>query len=517
MPYTYPASALDRSDVLLGLLGSFWSDVYQGRDLVGQYLFARGQLNLQSHKNLQEGAATLSRFTTPILHTEHWLPLVLTESQRNNTAASFLHYGDPAIYGTQPSGELYKYGRPIEGSTYIFPLPAKLRDVRFITNLLFAPSVVYVQGVDFYVDPARQALVFRVDPFRDSRIVQGDVFTGTEVTDHLAYLWAFQARLDYDYLNMHWAYVLGATGPSLPTYRDFLNALFDGLVGGCAKGQITQALAAVLDAPMALTDEIIRDLPVDNNQRLIITDQHVYKCPLAAEPLIDIGNHVTAGTLLTDTVQVFELSRGLVPATLRAIVADKGLLVGAYLDGITFENKDVVLEVSTADDGHTVVEFEVGGFPEDVRRFWDTVDANGVAAGQTFAHLLDERADPLGEPAAGNLPTTINPLQFFVANILRNNFFVAQIKSDQAGRQALDLSLLRLLRKIIPPQTGLLLVLELALPRESIILDGPFSDDSPGYQESLTLQRNLEPFTESVDASLITEALTFRQVSDGCS
>lgn len=516
--FQYPGSIHDRPEALLGLVGSFWSEIYEDRERLAEYMFARAQLNLQSFRNLQEAAAALSRQQTPLLHTERWQQLTLRESETNSSVASLLRYGDGTVYGLQPaSGRLYHYGVPSQEYNYAYPLPAGLTDVRFICNLLSDPSRVLVKDVDFYIDTSRQGIFFRSNPFADPLISVAEEFTGDQVTDRLASLWLFQSRWDWQFLDTHWGYVLGLTGPPTTTYRDFLNSIFDGLVLGGNKAQVEQALSAVLDAPLCrYQGEVVQDIVETDNERLTITNRAIYKAPRNSESMVNVGDRLSLGQQLCDTLQIYELTHGTVPEALRALTLAGGFLVGGYRHGISFANRIVPLKVSTDAQGYTRAEFEVGGLPEDVRKFWDHVHTQGIASGETFAQLLDQRDNPTGQPAAGNLPATINPLEFLVQNLLRNNVFVAVLRTSQQGRQALPLTMLEAIRRILPPQTALILVLQLDLPGESIILEGPGDATTPGYTESLQFHLGLPTFGDTVSPSLITESLSFRIAGDGC-
>src|SRR5690606_17803300 len=115
-----------------------------------------------------------------------------------------------------------------------------------------------------------------------------------------------------------------------------------------------------------------------------------------------------------------QFQRGQVPAELRAVELGRGWLAAGFVGGLTFENKDVPLVVES-DGVYTRLSWELGGWDQDVRRFFDQLHARGLANPPTLAQLLDRRTNPAGEPTAANLPATINPLAFLVANVLRNH------------------------------------------------------------------------------------------------
>ena len=70
--FTYPANDLDRRQNLLALLGSHWTNVYQGNVLLESYLFARAQEEVQAYLDLMETVAAVSRLSVPVFHRDNW-------------------------------------------------------------------------------------------------------------------------------------------------------------------------------------------------------------------------------------------------------------------------------------------------------------------------------------------------------------------------------------------------------------------------------------------------------------
>lgn len=113
-------------------------------------------------------------------------------------------------------------------------------------------------------------------------------------------------------------------------------------------------------------------------------------------------------------------------------------------------------------------------------------------AGGALAHLLDRRPNGPGEPLA-HLPATINPLEFLIANVLRNNAYLVRIKASSLRRRKLGLYNMRHLRRLLPPQIGVVRGDRNAVPSDGILADeqigeairrsrcpGPCTTRSPG-------------------------------------
>lgn len=513
MQYVYPSNNYERAQVLLGILGSHWNNVYQGNFLVQQAAFARAQEEIQAHQDLMEAIAAISRFEVPIYHTDNWYFLVIKESEMNDIV---LKYGGGAVYGDQPDGTGYKYGEPNVvplGLGYTFPIPEDLKDARNVFNRLASPSVSLQRGTDFTL--ASGYISFARNPFEDDRIAKRDIVQGSSVVDREAGLWVFRGQFDWDHVYTHFGYVLGLRLESSEEYRGLVNAVLDALVRGTSEKELQLAFAAITSTPVAVEPEETVELIVKDRKHLVITtDQHVYKYPKVATAIVEVGDTVYAGDQLVDTVTFYDLNRGEVPDDLFSVTMGLGFLPGGFADGLTFANEEVDLVVTT-ESGKTRVEFDIGGFPTDVEAFWDLVHARGVADGTSLANLLDVRTEPATEPAAASLPATINPLEFLIENVLRYNAYVVKIKVSKMDAE-IALHNTRILRKVIPPWTTMILLLELEAD-ESIELTGAGDEETPGYTEDTDHFIGADPVEESLTpASYITEQVTVRAVGGVC-
>lgn len=513
--YVYVDRDIDSPATLLYYLGSHWNSVYGGQQQIRTIVYARGRVGHQTDIERQEAVDSVSRLTVPVFHTDHWYQLILRESERNSALAATPRYGaerspgEPLRYG---DGGL-RYGRPLN-RYFQFPAPSDLRDADFAFNRLISPSRSLTKHLDFYLTDG--VIVFRENPFDSSLVSVRDVYENGQVVDREATLWLFRAKRDREYIYRRHGYVLGFQLPSSRNYRDLMNALRDGVVEGGSGKPLEEAVAAICDTPIARGDETVEHVARDARSLLVITDQHVYRYPLNASPIVSAGDQVRAGDQLVDTVQFIEFGDGTVPATLTALEIGEGLLPAGYLGGLTWPNREVAVEVDTSGI-FTRVEWELGGFPGDIEKFWDDFHANGVFNPPTLAQLLDRRSNQVGEPSAAALPATINPLGFLAANVLRNHAFVVKIKHTCCGPRALPMETLRHLRRIIPPHTHMLIVMELAADSETITMDGPGDESSAGYEESPLLGPGLEPIEETITGDVqISHAPTLSYTEGQC-
>lgn len=507
---------LDDAERLLSLLGSNWSESYRGREQVATYLLGVAREEQQKEQQLREAVDCLSRERVPLYRTDLWYPLTLKESERNRTDASLPVYGEGHRYG-QASPPLH-YHQAVAGAASVFPAPAELVQAPLLCNRQTDPSRVLVHGLDFMLEPKRQRLVLRANPFDDPQLPSRTIHRDDGSTDRELLLWVFRGQFAAPYLAQHWGYLLGLDDlPASENLKAFVNALLDAAVRGAAELHFRKALAALVDAPVALAEgEVVQQLARDGRHLLVLTDQHAYRCHPDATAVVAVGDVLHEGDFLDDTLTLHQFQRGQVPPQLRGVELGRGWLAAGYLGGLSFANQDVPLVVES-DGVYTKLSWELGGWEGDVRRFFDQLHARGLANPPTLAQLLDQRAQPSGEPAAANLPATINPLAFVAANVLRNHAFVVQLRAHQQGPAALPLPLVRLLRRLLPPQTGMLLVTELAGAGEAVTMDGPGDDQGPGFAENPTVYSAFEREGETVDLdALCTEAPRLQYLEPTC-
>jgi hypothetical protein len=257
--------------------------------------------------------------------------------------------------------------------------------------------------------------------------------------------------------------------------------------------------------------ETVELIQKDNNYLVIATDKSVYKFNKEATATVSVGDTVYAGDWLVDTVQIYELNTGTVPDVL-SVSAGLGFLPGGFSDGIGFSNKDVPLVVETV-DGKTKVSFELGGLPTDVELFWELTHQRGLASGKTLANYLDVRENPTDEPGAASLPATVNPLQFLVENVLRYNAFVVKIKVSAISGNVIS----KLVRKITPPWTACILLLDIDIDDPEVLLEAAASETAPGYSESVSSFVGAEPQDETISGEdYLVEKVSIRLVNGVC-
>ena len=127
-----------------------------------------------------------------------------------------------------------------------------------------------------------------------------------------------------------------------------------------------------------------------------------------------------------------------------------------------------------------------------------------------MAHILDRRTNPVGEPQPDDLPTTINPLEFLVKNVLRNNAVIAAVNVSTLGKNHLGLYNIRHVRQLLPPGSGLFLIYTLSSKNDRI-------DGTKTLVETIDQFKAAEPLADVVAASRVKDGgVIVRTVSGTC-
>lgn len=510
--FTYPASSLDRPDVLESLLGSFWAGTYPS-DLVDALADALLAQQRQLQNNFNELIESISRRDIPLFHSQQWTAITLLESQAGLTA-DLLQYGDGATFAADTANQ---FGAPTGRQPFSWPLPPGLVALPLLCNRISAPSLNLVGGLDFLLENG--SIIFRENPFDSPLILKETLFTDNVASDRQLTLWGTRASFDLQQIYQQFGYVLELNLPTSQPYKDLINVVFDSLGTGTTAQQLGQAWSALTGVPLAAGNEQVELIRYELLRTLVITNQRVYQFKPQAVVQVDVNQPLNAGDPITDALQFFEFNHGQVPTAdqLPALTLGRGFLAPGFFGDLVFRNADVPLIVSTDPDGFTRISFEISGWPADVQLFFDEMHARGRASGQTLAHLLDQR--PLTfrdtEPQAGALPATINPMAFLCQNLLRDNAYVVKIRPAAAGG-GVGLGAASILRRCTPPQTVAILDVELDNTDPPIKMETAGTPTAPGYEESVSPFLGLAA-SDTIDGSaMIRESVQLRVIGGRC-
>lgn len=280
---------------------------------------------------------------------------------------------------------------------YTFPLPTNLVSFNFCTNNPETLDTVYLEIVDIIIDTTADTITFVDNPFEDTTLT-----TTTDDTDTIVWVWAFSPQFDYNYLYNHYGFVLGINGDTSFEYKQLLQIIWNATVGGTSRFDILKLLALAYD--IELVDE---EPTVDNWDVLDCAD----------------------GTLDSRVYCIH------VPASFLSNSED-------YTGELIFYNTEVVPTIAGGD-----ISWDIEGDAADVARFWDTTRYNETINGTTVLDMLT---------AAGEDTTTVNPAELLIKYFLANNTLLL-LKPATMIPTYFGTILTRMLRRILPPWTGLLI------------------------------------------------------------
>jgi hypothetical protein len=383
--------------------GTFWSNILN--DPLHRHLVdAKEIIEDQRVTDLQTFVGCSGRQTTPLYRNVLIQPLVLRNAERHDELT--WHIADNLVYA---------------------PL---------ITDALGAPQIIWVNKIDYVVKDG--SITFREDPFTTIQDHVDVVDSEGQAIDKEITLWLHGADYDEGYLSDMWGAAVGFVAPSSEEYRTLLNVVYEALIGGTSRKHVEQVVAAFSGAKLAHEDGTVVESGRDSRGFFLATDKHIYRSVPNGLPIVDIGSQVKAGDPLFNTCTFYRATDNISAEQLNALTIPRSLLDASIGNDLTFQNREVPLTIS---DGR--VQFEVGGQPEAVTRFWDLFNSRKTPDGRSLADLL-----------AGQ--TTINPFKFIQQNVLRNNCLLCVLRSPKMPPRLSGIDQDRLLRLIIPPHETLL-------------------------------------------------------------
>jgi hypothetical protein len=485
---------------LLNTIGTFWRYYFGDRVLLNDHFRSLGHLQGQAYLDYLTAVAAVSRFDVPVFRPEEWYLLVLRQSDRDTVANIYgqegLTYGYDIRYGDTQTEEV------------LFPLP---QDEDFFGTLAEAPYTIYNRvlypsktwtfGLDYDIDRERGLIRFRDDPFQSGYVALREVYDDSgNLVDTEAGIWVYRGQFDINLVYRQWGFVVAERLQSSENYKDFVNALWDGYVFGPSSEAFSAAASAMLGIPIVLeAEEVVEDIVTSSTQLLITTDKHAYTFSPNANPIVAIGDTVLAGEQLADALRVIDLSSNDPDySDITGLTFGDNFLSGGYFSTLTFENAEVDVEYLGVDeDNKAVVVFRISGFPGDIERFWTLAQQLGKEAGhQTLAELLDTRSNPVGQPLPAFLPATINPLEFVLDNIMKNNLTIVKVRAAALGDEAPGLGLFKYLRDIIMPHTTYIVFVEISADTDTIDLSQAGDDEYAGVEEEIDSFGGVTPDAE---------------------
>jgi hypothetical protein len=463
-PVDYVAGSYQHGEQLLEALGSFWHSVFMDADVLQTYFKGYTLEAAQAYQSYLESVANLSRAAIQPFHRDNWHYLTFLESEVLTDLPTYRQ--DGIAYGAG-----YQYGVRYSANQYSAACPDKLVSAAMAFDRIISPATALTAGVDFLVDPARGVILFKNNPFEmDIKIV--DKFDG-QVADREGGLWLYAAKFDYQALWANFGYALGVYMESGDPYKGFIEAFGGAFPEGPSVRAVERIVCALTGAPLVKENtETVEEIKSSADHLLIVTDKHVYRARPKSTCLVSTKETLSGGTPLTDAVEIIELNaKTQVSAeTIPALALGPDLLVGEYTDPLVFENKEYPWYYAGSRDGKNLIQFAVGGNDADVQEFWSVVHGNCGLQGTSLGEYVASNCSPGTRLPSLVQPTgsAVNPLQFILTNLLKNNLFLVKIKPMLFPAEAPGSSYFHVLRRILPPHVSFLVLVELSPGEEEV-------------------------------------------------
>jgi len=457
-----PNNDFDSGRTFLTHLGSFWSAIYEGSDVLESLFQAQLDLYLQTRLDLLRMAASLSRFTTPAFDTKLWTRLTIYEDDLNNEKIA------PRTYGSSTIGVFGNtngvFGQTQTLDRYRFPADKKIHQTFQIMNRPIMPSVVMIEGIDFVVSEEGY-VEFQYNPFFDSNFtVRQTTETDGTTTRRAIDLWLFNSSVEIGTLYAQFGYVLGLHATrSLSTYRELINAYWDSMQKGPTGVYVRQALAAICGVPSVINpSETVLYVLSHPERRQVVTDKAVYDFSPNATITVTAGQTVYQGDILCDAIRVVEGPDilNLTSQDLAAITIGPGFLNVPLKSTLTFTNDNYSVAYE-ASGGENIYQLDgVLGLDEDLATFWQFVHDHGKEVGFTLGNALRKvpAVSPFTpDPTPSEVVSTVNPMKFLVENLFKTGLIVCLVKTNSMGPHA-SLQDLTVMRQILPAHVAILYV-----------------------------------------------------------
>lgn len=487
IPSTYPPNGPTDGQYLYRTLGSFWTQVFQDKEVLRGYTAGMADELIQSYYNLLEVLKQYAIKDIPTYHTDKWKPLVIKKSEFNKS--SFVFESGGATFGFQSNDDkfyanrLFRFGFPKDTSgskVYSFSPDFKLGTFGAIANRIISPSLLLIPGVNVLLD--KNTLFFNVDLFNDEYVPRAKIISelGTQVTykdiegntvdDEFIILWMYHAEIDNNDLYNSFGVLLDIKPTAAQNYKKLLQAVMNLAVEGPTITAINSCMAAFVNTPVIIESvERVEDIFDQLGQKIIITDKHTYKLPADQElnNKLQIGDTVHAGDILSNNIKIIDTVIDSVwwkheIATNKLAFASHVFMANTKHQ-LFFENS---VKLITYTEGR--LNFPVLGDEPDVAAFQAYLNNNTPGPDGTpgnLARLLS--ALNFNPSTVGSL--AINPVDFLFSNILKNNTLLVKLDFYSETQLLNFFDLFPTVKDYLPAHVYLLLYIRLQLPTDEIV------------------------------------------------
>lgn len=359
------------------------------------------------------------------------MPWTLLERQRSIVNPE----GNPSAYSWPALRMVFNYSesRLKDNGSRCVALPGGITSVRFLKDKFINETYAITRGVDFEIEEwdGKTWLVFTGDPFLGSRFeINSTLNEANEISDQELVAWAVSASIDLWPLERQWAVWLKMK------LRDESSAVavqeaVKSFATGPAFAHLAIGAGRAYGHPVCEKDgEEVELITTDFRGKLVVTDQSAYRFPADATIIVGEGDVLNYCQPISSGVLWYDPSLGEFP-DLPGWAIDKNELGANYTGPLLFPNEEKDVTVTSVAD-RTKIQVGLGGAEQDQETFWAEAHTRGIAGGTTLANYYDTRPNPVGEPEASALPTTLNPYQLLANEAFRYGAIICVLDYGQS-------------------------------------------------------------------------------------
>jgi hypothetical protein len=443
IPASFPAKDITDGQYLYRSLGSFWTYIFQDKNVLKGYTIGMAEEAIQAYYELIDIVKRYSVKDAPLLDRKKWQPLTIKKSEFNKTA--FVFEPDGAVFGYQPESDmfyadkLFRFGKPKEtdGKTvFSYSPPFTVGKLGAISNRVISPSMLLMPGIDIYLK--NNTIYFNVDLFNSSYIPRAKLFDdagnvstytdeqGNVIEDEFIIMWMYNVEIDNQEIYNSFGVIFDLLLPSSDSYKSILKALVNLAVEGPTVTALSVAFAALANTPVIIEpSEKVEDIYVEASYKYVVTDKNIYRLPSTQDVhrYVAIGNTVHAGQLVSTNITVLDAI--IQKDWWKKSIGAKRLAFPSYVFAanakyqLFFEN-DIQLITYTGDPlsspATDKLTFPVVGRSKDVEAFQRYINLPGNK---------QEIVSKLKLTPGAALP--INPLEFAFENFFKNNILFLKL------------------------------------------------------------------------------------------
>lgn len=392
-------------------------------------------------------------------------PLIISRQDRQKLPAYL--FGDQIYFGDQTK----HFGKETN-HFFGYPIPENLSGFSIITDAIKSPKKTWTNGSNVILDSKNKQLIFFEDP-----LGRGEAERVLWVHDSEFYKTQKQESLQ--------ALVPVNLKESPKPAAESTKTLLQSFISDITENQLYEIFSYFTGIPFSKNHEIVEEINQTPDGTVIVTKTESYTVPTNSSQLT-AGNFVRTGQFLNQVLKqiIFSNNNAIHEDELDCLTLSAEELDDDIGGEITLQNKNVPCRVEDVVDGVPKIQFQVGGWPHVINKFFNKIHELGVTSGLPIATLLDTRPNLPGYPTKEQIQDQINPLLFYLHNLLSQTTQIYQLNVSDFKKLPGAEAILSSINKLAPPHGKLILVIKMPEQQETAEMNGAGTDNSTGFDEN---------------------------------